>query len=68
MKANLRDPSMLFAVQKFKMRDGDIIYVTNSDSVEITKFMNLVNGVSDTHSNVTSDILTTRNAVRSLAR
>ncbi|SOC81955.1 polysaccharide export outer membrane protein [Ensifer adhaerens] len=68
MKANLRDPSMLFAVQKFKMRDGDIIYVTNSDSVEVTKFMNLVNGVSDTHSNVTSDILTTRNAVKGLTR
>jgi polysaccharide export outer membrane protein len=68
MKANLRDPSMLFAVQKFKMRDGDIIYVTNSDSVEVTKFLNLVNGVSDTHSNVTSDLLTTRNAVRAVTR
>ena len=68
MKANLRDPSMLFAVQKFKMRDGDILYVTNSDSVEITKFLNFVNGVSDTHSNVTSDILTTRNAVKALVR
>lgn len=67
-KANLRDPSMLFAVQKFKMRDNDIIYITNSDSVEISKFLNLVNGVSDTHSNVTSDILTTRNAVKALAK
>ncbi|MFM6930174.1 MAG: polysaccharide biosynthesis/export family protein [Bdellovibrio sp.] len=67
-KANLRDPSMLFAVQKFKMRDKDIIYVTNSDSTEVTKFMNLVNGVSDTHSNVTTDLLTTRNAVKALTR
>lgn len=67
-KANLRDPSLLFAVQKFKMRDKDIIYVSNSDSTEVTKFMNLVNGVSDTHSNVTSDLLTTRTAVRALAR
>jgi polysaccharide biosynthesis/export protein len=67
-KANLRDPSMLFAVQKFKMRDNDTIYITNSDSVEITKFLNFVNGISDTHSNVTSDILTTRNAVKSLVK
>ncbi|MCD2178059.1 polysaccharide biosynthesis/export family protein [Rhizobium sp. C1] len=67
-KANLRDPSMLFAVQKFKMRDRDIIYVTNSDSVEITKFMNLVNGVSDTHSNVVGDLVTTKNAAKALGQ
>ncbi|MGO7675567.1 polysaccharide export protein, partial [Rhizobium ruizarguesonis] len=29
IRANLRDPETLFAVQQFKMEDKDIIYISN---------------------------------------
>lgn len=65
-RANLRDPATLFAVQKFAMNDKDIIYVSNSDSVELLKFLNLVNSVTSTASGVSSDVVDTRNALRAL--
>ncbi len=63
-RANLRDPAIFFAVKEFKMQDKDIVYVSNSASTEVTKFLNLVNNVSNTHNNVTTDALSTRNAIR----
>lgn len=65
-RANLRDPSAFFAVQKFPMHDKDIIYVSNSDSVELLKFLNLVTSVSSSAAGVSSDVLETRNALRAL--
>lgn len=67
-RANLRDPAAFFATQKFPMQDKDIIYVTNADSVEIIKFLNLVNSVTSTSSGVTSDAVSTRDAIRDLRR
>jgi polysaccharide export outer membrane protein len=67
-RANLRDPATFFAVQKFPMQDKDIIYISNSDSVEIVKFLSLVNSVSSTVSGVSTDVVTTRSAVRSLGK
>ena len=63
-RANLRDPAAFFAVQKFPMQDKDTIYVSNSDSVEIVKFLSLVNSVTSTASGATTDVVSTRNAVR----
>ncbi len=63
-RANLRDPAAFFAVQKFPMQDKDIVYVTNSDSVEVVKFLNIVNSVTSTVSGVSSDAVTTKNAVK----
>nr|WP_245504881.1 MULTISPECIES: polysaccharide biosynthesis/export family protein [Rhizobium] len=66
IRANLRDPATLFAVQQFKMEDKDIIYISNSDSVELVKFLDIVNSVSSTVSGVTDDANDTRNAVQDL--
>lgn len=65
-RANLRDPAAFFAVQKFAMSDKDIVYVSNSDSVELLKFLNLVNSVTSTASGVSGDVVDTRNALRAL--
>ena len=65
-RANMRDPAALFAVQKFPMQDKDIIYISNSDSVEIVKFLNLVNSITSTASGATSDVVSTRDAIRDL--
>nr|WP_237351684.1 polysaccharide biosynthesis/export family protein [Rhizobium sp. ACO-34A] len=65
-RADLRDPAALFAVQKFPMQDKDIVYISNSDSVEIIKFLNLVNSISSTASGVSSDIVSTRDSIKDL--
>ena len=67
-RANMRDPAAFFAVQKFPMQDKDIIYITNSDSVELLKFLNILNSVTSTAAGVPSDAVSTRDAVRELAR
>jgi polysaccharide biosynthesis/export protein len=41
-KINLRDPSGLFLAQNFVMRDRDVIFVANSPTVDIAKFLQLV--------------------------
>lgn len=66
IRANMRDPATLFAVQQFKMEDKDIIYISNSDSVELVKFLDIVNSVSSTVSGVADDTRDTRNAVQDL--
>lgn len=65
-RANMRDPASLFAAQKFAMQDKDVMYVTNSDSVELLKFLNIVNSVTSTASGVSTDAVTTRDANREL--
>ena len=50
-RANLRDPSGLFVARGFYMQDGDIVYVANADSVELSKFLTLVNGAVGTTAN-----------------
>lgn len=67
-RANMRDPSSLFAIQKFPMQDKDIIYITNADSVELLKFLNIVNSVSSTAAGVPSDAVSVRDSVRTLTR
>lgn len=66
-RANLRDPAAFFAVQQFGMKDKDIIYVSNSDSVELVKFLEIVNAVSTTYSGVAVDASSTKNAINNLA-
>ncbi|OJF95283.1 polysaccharide biosynthesis/export family protein [Pararhizobium antarcticum] len=65
-RANLRDPAGLFAAQQFAMHDKDIIYVSNSDSVELLKFLNIVNSVTSTAAGVSSDVVETRDAIRAM--
>src|SRR5215471_4649246 len=45
---DLRDPSGYFLATSFEMRNKDVIYVSNSASVETTKFMNYLNTINQT--------------------
>ena len=45
---NLRDPAGLFLAGSFEMRNKDILYASNSVSVESTKFMNYLNTINTT--------------------
>jgi polysaccharide export outer membrane protein len=65
-RTNLRDPSGFFLAQTFQLRNKDILYVSNSDSVELIKFLTVLDAVSGTIANVATDVVTTRDAVRDL--
>ena len=65
-RANMRDPATFFAAQKFAMQDKDVLYVSNANSVELLKFLNIVSSVTSTVSGTASDVTDTRSAVQSL--
>jgi len=48
---SFHDPSGYFLAGKVQMRNGDVIFVANAASVEVTKFANLLNTVMGTASN-----------------
>ena len=39
---DLKDPSVYFLAQQFRMEDGDLIYVTNSPVAELQRFVGIV--------------------------
>jgi polysaccharide export outer membrane protein len=41
-QADLKQPQTYFAIQHFRMRDGDVIFVANSRVAEIQRFINLL--------------------------
>ena len=41
-RINLREPSPLFAAQRFPMRDKDLVYVSNAPIVDVQKFVNII--------------------------
>ena len=45
---NLRDPAGYFLASSFEMRNKDILYVSNSFSVESTKWMTYLNTINTT--------------------
>jgi len=45
---NLRDPSGYFLAQNFEIRNKDVIYTSNADSVEVTKFLNFLRTIMAT--------------------
>jgi polysaccharide export outer membrane protein len=65
-RANLRDPSTFFLIQKFPMQDKDILYITNAASVEVIKFLDILNSVTSSASGVSNDIVNTRDAGKAL--
>ncbi len=67
-RANFRDPSVYFFTQRFPMRHRDAIYVTNSDSVELEKFLFHTQVITGAVSGVSGDIAATRENFRSLGR
>ncbi len=46
IRVNMRDPSAYFLAQQFPMADKDILYVSNADSVEVVKFLDIINSVT----------------------
>ncbi|ALN72055.1 polysaccharide biosynthesis/export family protein [Aureimonas sp. AU20] len=65
-RLNLRKPDGLFLAQKFGMRDKDILYISNSDSAEVTKFLAVVNTVTSGVAGPATDAVLVRNAERTL--
>jgi len=45
---NLRDPAGYFLAQNFEVRNKDVIYTSNADSVEVTKFLNFLRTIMAT--------------------
>jgi polysaccharide export outer membrane protein len=41
-QADMKQPQTYFAVQNFRVRDGDVIYVSNSRVAELQRFLNLL--------------------------
>jgi polysaccharide export outer membrane protein len=67
-RTNLRDGAGYFAARDMKMRDKDILYVSNAASVELIKFLNVIDTVSGTSANVASDSVTIRDPMHQLGR
>jgi polysaccharide export outer membrane protein len=65
-RANMRDPGTFFATQNFAMQDKDLIYISNADSVELTKFLDILNSVTSTASGVSGDVADTRQNIRDI--
>jgi polysaccharide export outer membrane protein len=49
---SFRDPGGYFTATKVQMRHGDVVFVANAAQVEITKFVNLINTLSGSVSQV----------------
>src|SRR5262245_7057830 len=62
-RANFRDPSSFFFAQAFPMRHKDVIYVTNAETVEVSKFLAFLRQFTSTISGVSGDVVITRNSV-----
>ncbi|WP_420335684.1 polysaccharide biosynthesis/export family protein [Roseibium sp.] len=67
-RTSFRDPSGFFVSQRFELRDKDVIYISNADSVELIKFLDVLNSVTSTVSGVSTDARLTRNNAVSLSK
>jgi len=67
-RTNFRDPSSFFAAQKFPIRDGDIVYVSNADQIEVMKFISFVTGVTGGAAKVGTDTVSIRRSVKTLSK
>lgn len=67
-RTNFRDPSGFFMAQNFNIRDQDILYVSNANSVELIKFLDVLNRATTTVSGTSADARLTRNNAKSLSK
>ena len=67
-RANFRDPSSYFFAQRFPMRNKDVLYAANANSVEVVKFINYATAVTGGVATVTADAAVTRHAVTYLGK
>jgi polysaccharide export outer membrane protein len=66
---NFRDPGGFFLASKTQMGNGDIIFVSNARSVEVTKFLNYLQAISSTVDSTAvtgNDVLILRNNIKAL--
>jgi polysaccharide export outer membrane protein len=66
---NFRDPGAFFLATKIQMRNGDIIFVSNARSVEVTKFLQYVRVILATTAdtiNTANDGIILRNNIKNL--
>jgi polysaccharide export outer membrane protein len=54
-RADFRDPSSFFLGQQFQVRDKDVIYAANAESVEVSKFLTYANQWTSTASSAMVD-------------
>jgi polysaccharide biosynthesis/export protein len=54
-RSNFRDPASYFLAQNLKMRNKDVIYVSNAESVEVNKALAYLRSITGTISGVTAD-------------
>lgn len=59
-RANFRDPAIYFYAQRFPLRGRDIIYVSNADSVEVTKALGYALTVTSTVAGLATNAAATR--------
>lgn len=59
--ADFRDPSGYFLATKLQMRNGDVIFASNAQSYEITKFVNFLNTMMSTATNSVTTYQIVRN-------
>jgi polysaccharide export outer membrane protein len=62
-RANFRDPSSYFFAQQFPMRNKDVIYASNADSIEVVKFIGYANAITGGISSTAVDAALTRQGV-----
>ncbi len=67
-RANFRDPSSYFFAQRFPMRNKDVLYAANANSVEVVKFINYATAVTGGVATATGDAAITRHAVTYLGK
>jgi len=41
-RVDLKQPETYFAAQRFRMRDGDVVYVSDSGLVGLQRFVNII--------------------------
>ncbi|ACK49075.1 polysaccharide export protein [Methylocella silvestris BL2] len=56
-QVNLRDPGGYFIATRTQMRNGDVIYVSNAQSNDLSKFFNFVNTVASASAVTTTAIV-----------
>ncbi|PZU92159.1 MAG: sugar ABC transporter substrate-binding protein [Chelatococcus sp.] len=61
-KANLAEPTGLFAARRFEVRDKDVIYIADSESAELLKVLQIVGAVTGPIAQGTSSVYNARRA------
>lgn len=60
-RANFRKPDSFFMAKNFMLRDGDVVYVSNADSVSVSKFFGLATTISGNTVQIDGDITSLQN-------